>query len=138
MINPLTVIFNCHNGQLFHRPPIAELMQILLSEAAAVVRALILRFPNGGDDTAILESRFSQPVLEQLVRALATKTGKNISSMLQDVRASRKTEVDYINGYIVARGVELGIDCVHNRTLLQIVRDKRVISESQILDFFPR
>ncbi|KAH0562072.1 hypothetical protein GP486_003224 [Trichoglossum hirsutum] len=138
MVNSLTVVFNCLNGQLFNRPSIATLMQLLLSEAAAVVRALILCSSKGDDEVAILESRFSQPILEQLVRTVAAKTGENISSMLQDVRASRETEVDYINGYIVARGMELGVDCVHNRTLVQMVKDKRVISEFQIPDFFPR
>ncbi|KAI9769739.1 MAG: 2-dehydropantoate 2-reductase (Ketopantoate reductase) (KPA reductase) (KPR) [Geoglossum umbratile] len=138
MINPLTVIFNCHNGQLLGRPPIAALMLLLLAEAAAVVRALALSpSRNTGDDKAALESRFSQPVLEQFVRSVAVKTAQNISSMLQDVRADRKTEVDYINGYIVARGAELGIDCVHNRTLVQMVKDRRVISEDQISEFFP-
>ena len=130
MINPLTAIFNCSNGQLFVRRPISTLMQLLLTEASAVVRAL----SSLKDNTVRLH--FSQPRLEKLVRSVAMKTGNNISSMLQDVRAGRKTEIDYINGYIVARGADLGIDCIHNRTLVQMVKDKRVISESQISAFF--
>ncbi|KAI9774131.1 MAG: hypothetical protein M1840_005224 [Geoglossum simile] len=90
MINPPTVIFDCYYGQLFNRSPVGTLM-LLHTEAAAVVRGLVLRSSDSGVDAkAVLESRFSQPTLEELVRTVATKTGKDINSMLQDARASRR------------------------------------------------
>lgn len=56
--------------------------------------------------------------------------------MLQDVRAGRMTEIDYINGYIVKRGTDQSIDCRLNRTLVQMVQDKHVISVSQLQELF--
>ncbi|OCL13482.1 2-dehydropantoate 2-reductase [Glonium stellatum] len=130
-VNPLTVIFNRHNGQLFGRPPIRVLIQRLLTEVSAVIRALI----NYKGNT--MDSRFSEPALEKHVERVATFNSKGINSMLQDVRAGKETEIDYINGYIVARGAELGIQCPHNRKVVEMVKNGHVISESQISDFFP-
>lgn len=132
MINPLTVILDRRNGELFAYPKIRSLMQLLLGEASFVLLALPeLRKTPG------LASRFSPDRLERLVMNIATINANNRSSMLQDVKDSRQTEIDYINGYIIRRGEQLGIDCLHNRTLVKMVKEKRVINESQIDDFFP-
>ena len=47
-------------------------------------------------------------VVERLT-AEAERRGEGIPSLLQDVRKGRKTEVDYLNGLIVRRGLETGV-----------------------------
>jgi 2-dehydropantoate 2-reductase len=124
MINPLTVIFNCKNGELFTRSPITRVMRLLLAEAAMVVS----RLPELRGAEAV-EDRFSVENLESKVLDVAEKTAANTSSMLQDFRASRETEVGYINGYIVRRGREMGIDVRHNEKVVQMIRDGDVIGD---------
>lgn len=123
MINPLTVIFNCKNGELFNRGSIVHLMRLLLAEASQVIQSL----PELRDDPETV-SRFSTQNLETIVLDVAGKTAKNTSSMLQDVRAGRATEIDCINGYIVKRGNEQGVDCKINERLIQLVKEGRVIA----------
>lgn len=132
MINPLSVIFNRRNGELFRHSKIQSLMQLLLSEASLVLRALPELQKHAG-----LASRFSSERLERLVMNIAEITANNRSSMLQDVQAGKQTEIGYINGYIIKRGEQLGISCVHNRTLVNMVIENRVIDESQVEKFFP-
>ena len=55
------------------------------------------------------------------VRKVALGTSKNISSMLQDVRAKRRTEVQFINGAVLDKGIELGLDCPYNAALTNLV-----------------
>jgi 2-dehydropantoate 2-reductase len=131
MINPLTVIFNRRNGELFTNTKILSLMRLLLQEASDVIRSL----PELQNDPAA-QQRFSTARLENIVLDVAKKTAKNTSSMLQDVKAGRQTEIDYINGYIVSRGTQVGIDCRHNRTLLQLVKETRTVSEDEIKELF--
>jgi 2-dehydropantoate 2-reductase len=132
MINPLTVIFNCQNGELFNRGPIMRVMRLLLSEASQV----ILSLPELRDDPTT-ESRFSKESLEEVVLDVAAKTAQNTSSMLQDVRAGRATEIDYINGYIVKRGKEIGVDVRFNERLVEMVKEKRVIGVDGTEHDFP-
>ena len=43
-------------------------------------------------------------------------------SMLQDVEAGRETEIDFLNGAIVAFGDRYGVDAPLNRTLTALVK----------------
>jgi len=81
VINPLTAIFDCKNGQLLDQGPRLNLMETLLQEIAPVVRALLLADGQGVDNV------FSNDSLLQLVLRVAEKTGENTSSMLQDTHA---------------------------------------------------
>jgi 2-dehydropantoate 2-reductase len=126
VINPLTVIFNCFNGELFKSQSIAVLIRALLQEISVVLCAIMTA--KGAEPLSSL----SQEGLNKTVADIGAKTAKNISSMRQDILAGRKTEIDYINGYIIARGVTLGVECPLNRTLVKMVNNKTVISDSEI------
>ncbi len=45
-------------------------------------------------------------------------------SMLQDVEAGRETEIDFLNGAIVAFGERYGVDAPLNRALTQLIKGK--------------
>ena len=47
-------------------------------------------------------------------------------SMLQDVEAGRETEIDFLNGAIVAFGERFGVDAPLNRALTELVKAKEV------------
>lgn len=124
MINPLSVVFDCLNGELFGKPKILQWMRLLLYETASILKSLpeLRDYP----DSKIL---FSPERLEKIVLLVASMTAENKSSMLQDVRAGRETEINYINGYLVARGEQLGLNCDQNRALIKMVTDKHSMRE---------
>lgn len=105
VINPLTALANCRNGELPHQP-LWQLRSPLLQEGLAVARADGVSVP---DDMAAR------------VEALCRATGDNISSMLQDVRAGLPTEIAAINGFLVQRGAVLGIPTPTHRALCRLV-----------------
>ncbi|KAK6539008.1 hypothetical protein TWF694_010556 [Orbilia ellipsospora] len=119
VINPLSVMFNCYNGQLLYNFPIARMLRLILFEISKVVAAM----PEL-DNLIDREIRFSPERLERVVVGTAKKTAANISSMLQDVRAGKPTEIEYINGYIVRKGADLGIPCAVNFMLREMVKGK--------------
>ena len=120
IINPLTVILDCTNGELLYNMAITRVFRLLLSETSFVIRSLpeLQNIPN-------VEMRFSAHRLEMMIISIATNTFNNTSSMLADIRAGNETEVDYINGYIVRRGEELGFKCVMNYMVQQMVKGKQ-------------
>jgi 2-dehydropantoate 2-reductase len=57
-----------------------------------------------------------------LVLSVASRTATNTSSMLQDVLKGRKTEINSINGYVVALGKKHSLDVPVNETLYSLVK----------------
>lgn len=47
---------------------------------------------------------------------------KNLSSMQQDLLKGRRTEIDFLNGAVVALGARYGIDCPVNQALTMIIK----------------
>jgi 2-dehydropantoate 2-reductase len=51
-------------------------------------------------------------------------TAANHSSMLQDIRTQRHTEIDYITGYVIRRGRKHGLTLPVNSHLFDTVKRK--------------
>jgi 2-dehydropantoate 2-reductase len=133
MINPLTAILDCKNGELFCKGPVMKVMRLLLQEAVQVLQSL----PEIRDSTEPeIQGCFSIQKLGQKVVDIAQKTAENTSSMLQDVRAGKETEIDYINGWIVEKGKAFGVECDYNAKLLDMVKSGQKIGTDEIRDHF--
>ncbi|PWY79437.1 2-dehydropantoate 2-reductase [Aspergillus sclerotioniger CBS 115572] len=126
VINPLTAAMNCENGELLYNYSFTRVMRLLLLEISSVICALpeVQGIPG-------IESRFSPERLRWMVTQLASRTAKNYSSMLQDVRAGKTTEIEYLNGYIVRRGEELGVKCVVNYMMKHLILAKQHTSKQR-------
>ncbi|TID17029.1 Ketopantoate reductase ApbA/PanE [Venturia nashicola] len=132
IINPLTVLIDARNGALLYNYALSRVARLLLAEISLVLRTLpeLQNIPN-------VSTRFSTERLETKVVALSTATASNISSMLADVRHGRRTEIDYVTGYIVKRGEELGISCFMNYLIMQIVKGKQQVIDKERQDDLP-
>lgn len=102
-INPLTALYDCRNGELVSDSDKYQHMTALCEEMEILCNAKNLTL-------------FDTPIIEQAA-AVATATGANYSSMLQDVRQQRRTELDFITGFLLRIAAEEGIDLPHNRSL---------------------
>jgi 2-dehydropantoate 2-reductase len=107
-INALTAILRVRNGVLVEVEPMRDLMDAAVREAAQVAAAKGIQLP------------YEDPV--SYVRAVATRTGQNLSSMLQDTLRSAPTEIDVINGAIAREGAALGIATPVNSLLRDLVK----------------
>ena len=60
-----------------------------------------------------------------------SNAGDHKPSMLMDIEAGRRTEVDFINGKFVEYGQRAGIETPFNRTLLSLVKGLESSIESR-------
>ena len=132
VINPLTALFDCLNSSLLDNFFVTRVMRLLLAEISVVFRSL----PEL-ENVVNVNMRFDTARLESMVVGVAKLTGANQSSMLQDVRAGRETEIDYISGYIVKRGEEQGIHCVTNYAIMQMVKAKGQMNQRNLESSVP-
>lgn len=137
VINPLTVIFDCFNGELFHSARICTLIDGIIAEVSAVITAILSTTSQGQQpiDSPLL-ARFDPESLRKTVHVVGAKTAKNISSMRQDILAGRRTEIDYINGWVIKTGAEAGVECPVNARIVKLVKEGRGISEDEIDEVF--
>ncbi|HOL18807.1 MAG TPA: 2-dehydropantoate 2-reductase [Candidatus Hydrogenedens sp.] len=114
-INPLTAILNVPNGALLKIREARELLRELVAEASKVA----------GTEGY----RFSRSMIEY-AEETCELTANNISSMLQDIRNGRKTEIEAISGEIMRRGTSAFLTTPRTRTVYQLVRslEQREIS----------
>lgn len=132
IINPLTAILDCKNGVLLYNFYFQRVVRLLLAEISLVIKSLpeLKNVPN-------VNMRFDTLRLERMVFLVANTTAENYSSMVQDIRSGRLTEIDYINGYIVKRGEEMGIHCVTNYMLMHMVKGKNKYTSQEKADLLP-
>ncbi|QLJ33913.1 2-dehydropantoate 2-reductase, partial [Serratia marcescens] len=62
--------------------------------------------------------------LMQYVMDVIHSTADNVSSMLQDIRSQRHTEIDYITGYLLRRARSHGLTLPENARLFELIKRK--------------
>jgi len=105
--NPVGALTLLHHGAATRFQPTGQLFNDLIGEGEAVARKLGIDLH--GDPRALVQKGANAP-------------GKHRASMLQDVMATRQTEVDFMNGAIVQWGEKNGVPTPLNRVLWQLIK----------------
>lgn len=118
-INPLTALYEIPNGELIVHGVIRDLMRSIWEEAVAVAAR-----------EGVVSAMDTWEELLQVCR----NTSRNRSSMLQDIEKGKKTEIDYLNGYIVERGKAFQLPVETNRALVSLIHGKEQILKEKRVD----
>ncbi|MDD4890442.1 MAG: ketopantoate reductase family protein [Phycisphaerae bacterium] len=111
-LNPLGAILGVVYGKLAERAETRTLMDRIIDEAYAVMTAHNLPRLHATPEAfrAAFYSRMVPP------------TAAHTPSMLQDLRAGKRTEIDALNGAIVALAEQAGLDAPINRVVTAMVK----------------
>jgi 2-dehydropantoate 2-reductase len=115
-INPVGALTGLSNGEVYRNKALRGLIVRLVKEAVQVVEALGI------------ELTTEDPVRYALGTAKAT--GDNINSMLQDLRAGKRTEIDAITGEVIRLAKLHGIETPSSEAVYALVK----ALESKCLD----
>jgi 2-dehydropantoate 2-reductase len=105
VINPINAITRTEVGAIADER-LRPLKQLIVDECRRVAAA----------DGVELDADF----VDQIDRVYAAS--RNLSSMQQDLLKGRRTEIDFLNGGVVALGGRYGIDCPVNQALTMIIK----------------
>ena len=105
-INPISALTGARNGDLLTVPELRDMTQRVVEEGYAVSLA------NG------IRAKPSPTVLLKKILRLASS---NKSSMLQDIQAGRRTEIQQLNGHIARVGNRLRVPTPYNTLLIGLV-----------------
>jgi 2-dehydropantoate 2-reductase len=107
IINPLTVKYNCHNGELIRDKGMIQELENLCHETEIFFTAMQWQL------------NFD---LTERVKSIVALTAKNVSSTLQDIRAQRETEIDFINGYLLNKAHVIGHQLPQHQKLFNHIK----------------
>ena len=113
------------------QPECRALTHVLAAEAVRVGRTLGYRIATIEDGLSLdaIEERGAQaiPVLQraaqQGIAAVAAPAAQQQSGLMRDLLSGRRTEVDYLNGYIARRGAAIGVPALYNAAATAVVKE---------------
>jgi len=107
-INPVAALLDRPNGVVLTDEHAGDVARSLAQEAATVANAMRIPLP------------FTDPWT--YVRGIVEQTSELENSMLFDLRSGAATEVDFINGAVVAAGRRAAVPTPYNETLTALVK----------------
>jgi 2-dehydropantoate 2-reductase len=107
--NPLGALTGLTHGRVCERPDLRALVSGLIAEGTAVAAAQGITLD--ADPEALIDHAAKPEVAYD-----------HKASMLQDIEAGRRTEIDYLNGGIVSFGSRLGVPTPLNEAIAALIR----------------
>jgi 2-dehydropantoate 2-reductase len=112
------------------------MINVGINQASAVMRATYGAFQSNPDAQALMEAlmrevvtlanrlqvNLTQQDIENWYPVLNRLSPQGKTSMLQDIEANRKTEVEAFSGKVIELGKEHGVPTPVNQTVFQIIR----------------
>lgn len=112
-INALSALLDCPAGEIVHDPNAARLAEALAEEAAGVAAALRINLP------------FVSPW--QYVTEVVALGAEAKSSMAYDLESGHPSEIDHINGAVVAFGRRTGTPTPYNDAIVRLIRARETL-----------
>jgi 2-dehydropantoate 2-reductase len=107
-INPPGAVLNMTNGELIGNENSRQLLRLIVSESVKAAAGAGIDF-DAAEMTALTEN-------------ICVNTAANRCSMLQDISAGRRTEIDSINGRIIEAAEKAGQDAPVNRAMYLVIK----------------
>jgi 2-dehydropantoate 2-reductase len=112
MLNGLSTVFDVPYGLLGESPHTRELMEIIAHEVYAIMTAA--GYATHWDS--------AEDYIDTFYKHQLPPTYNHEPSMLQDIRAGKRTEIDALNGAVVQLGQQHGIATPTNNTVTRMIQ----------------
>jgi 2-dehydropantoate 2-reductase len=116
-INGVSALLDCESGDILKDPNAARLAEALAEEAASVAAALKINLP------------FANPW--QYVTQVIAVGADSKSSMAFDLESGHQSEIDHINGAVVAAGRRTGVPTPYNDAMVRLVKAKEAMTAAK-------
>ena len=122
----MSAALGCTFGDVLNDPDAIRCVAHIADETIKVSRACgITMAPMQGKDFTLLELDSPEDIPDKIsfYHEVWDQHAQLKASMLQDLEKHRKSEIDYINGYVCKKGREAGIPTPYNDMVVAIVKN---------------
>lgn len=106
-ICPLAALLHVPNGQVLEKPSVRRIFDLIIEEGLRVAQQ------------NLPDADFS--LTRDFILSVIKKTAENKCSMLQDIERGRRTEIDFLNGFIVQESHRWGYKAPVNAAVTDLV-----------------
>ncbi len=117
-LNGLSAVLELPYGKLAEEQHTRAIMNQVIDEGLAVAHKKAINLPWGS----------AQEYRAAFYGAMVPPTAAHESSMLQDIRRGKRTEIDALNGALVQLGQELGVPTMANWAITELVKAKETLA----------
>lgn len=132
IIEPMVIALDTTYDQVLRNQHAILLADELLEELFNVIWAL----PELTNSSKVVRFCGMEALRKHTVSRLANK-GNSQSPYLTHVRAGRTVDIEYLNGYFVRRGEELGIKTSRNQMIMEVVKARVAWRKKQLQGLVP-
>ena len=115
-LNALSCLLEVKYGTLLENSQAKTIMEDIVRELFTVMQK----------KGVVVEWKDADEYSRELFEHLIPSTYDHFSLMLQDIRNGKNTEIDALNGKVVAMAEEMGVDLPVNRVITSLVKAKKV------------
>jgi 2-dehydropantoate 2-reductase len=132
----MSAALGCTFGEILDNKTAMVSLAYIADETIKVAHAQGIQLAKmQGKDMEFLELKDGQKVSEKMdfYHEVWSPHRKLKASMLQDLEKQKKTEIDYINGFVSKKGKELGVKTPYNDLVVQLVKEAE--DKKEVPDF---
>lgn len=132
IIEPLAISLDTTYDKILRNQHAISLADELLEELFNVIWAL----PELNNSSKVVKHCGLEALRKHTVSRLANK-GDSQSPYLAHVRAGRMVDIDYLNGYFIKRGQELGMKTSRNEMVVDVVKARVASRKKELMGLVP-
>jgi 2-dehydropantoate 2-reductase len=126
MANALAGITGMNSADMRANPDVFPIIIKIATEALTVAQTLGVQVEPVGGIPAMAYLEAARGVGLEDLRKKWVEAGRNLGagrpSLLQDMMKGRRTEVDYLNGYVVRKGSQVGVPTPMNEGIVEVTK----------------
>ncbi|KAL7790769.1 2-dehydropantoate 2-reductase [Trichoderma ceciliae] len=132
VVEPVCVLLEIPYGGLLQNPAAQRMMNRLLTEIVSVVDNM----PEVEGSASIRDFIRGNRIKQQIYSRIMARRGAS-SELARQVRNGLPTDVDYLNGFFIRRGHQLGIELPTNAMMRDMVKAKHSLAIEKLNSYIP-
>lgn len=132
VVEPVCVLLDMPYQGLLQNPAAQRMMQSLMSEIITVVENM----PEVKDSAPIREFVHSKGIHKLMYNGIMAKRSQS-SQLLRRINSGLPTDIEYLNGYFLRRGGQLGLDLRMNIMIRDMIKAKHSIAIERLNTYIP-
>lgn len=133
VVEPVCVLLEIPYAGLLQNPAAQRMMHRLLTEIVSVVDSM----PEVEGSAAIRDFIRGNRIRQHIYSRIMARRGAPSSELARQIRNGLPTDIDYLNGFFIRRGRQLGLDLPTNILMRDMVKAKHSLAIEKLNSYIP-